>query len=48
LNGTEFLFNPVDNSTIAVIIVDLLTFVLFLVIEMEEYFLFALTPLTDD
>lgn len=48
LNGTLFLFNPVNNCTIAVIIVDLITFVLFLALEMKEYFLFALTPLADD
>lgn len=48
LNGTRFLFNPVGNSTIAVITVDLITFVSFLVLEMKEYFLFALTPVTDD
>lgn len=42
-----FLCNPI-NATIATLTVNLLTFLLFLIWRVEEYFLLPVTPLTDD
>lgn len=48
LNVTGFLHKTIDNSAIATLIEDLLTFLLFLMWEVKEYFLLPVTPLTDD